>query len=96
VTVDGGQQVFSKPGPARIRIGNPARHRALVPGSGTRRGVPQAGQPGLRVVALGDYRGDASADASQWTPYGLPHVVVHRYSSFSGQLFAGHYLSLAV
>jgi len=81
---------------ARIRIGNPARHRVLVPGSETCRGVPQAGQPGLGVVAFGDDSGDAPADAGQWAPYALPHVVVHRSSSFSGQLFAGHYLSFAV
>jgi hypothetical protein len=73
-----------------------SRHRALVPGSGTRRGVPQAAQPGLGVVALGDNSGDSPADTSQRALYGLPHVVVHRSSSFSGRLFAGHYLSVAV
>lgn len=75
-----------------IRIGNPARRRVLVlPGSETCRGVPQAGHPGLGVVALGDDSGDAPGDASQWPPYALPHVVVHRSSSVSGHLFAGHH-----
>jgi hypothetical protein len=56
-----------------------------------RRGVPQAGHPGLGVVAFGDDGGDAPADAGQRTPYALRHVVVHRSSSVSGHLFAGHY-----
>jgi hypothetical protein len=51
------------------------------PGSETRRGVPQAGQPGLGVVAFGDDSGDAPADASQ---YALSHVVGHHSSSVSG------------
>jgi len=55
------------------------------------RGVPQAAHPGLGVVALGDDRGDAPADASQWTPYALRHVLVHRSSLVSGHLTAGHY-----
>ena len=72
-----------------IRIGDPARRRALVPP--TLRGVSQAGQLGLGVVELGHDRGDAPADASQWTPYALRHVVVHRSSSVSGHLIAGHH-----
>ena len=59
-------------------------------GSGMRGSVLQADQPGLGVVALGDDRGDASADASQWTRCGLLRGVVHRSSSVSGHLIAGH------
>jgi hypothetical protein len=54
-------------------------------------GVPQAGHPGLGVVAFGDDGGDTPADAGQRTPYALRHVVVHGSSSVSGHLFAGHY-----
>ena len=61
------------------------------PGSETLRGVPQAGQLGLGVVTLGDDRGDAPADASQWTRYAVRQVVVHRSSSVSGHLIAGHH-----
>ena len=74
-----------------IRIRNPDRRRALVSWSETRRGVPQAGHPSLGVVALGDDSGEAPTDASQWTPHALRHVVVHRSSSFSGHLIAGHH-----
>ena len=88
VPFDGQEIAASGPG---IRIGNPARRRALVPGSEPLRGVPQAGHPGLGVVALGDDSGDAPADASQWTLCALRHVVVHSSSSVSGHLFAGHY-----
>jgi len=55
--------------------------RSSFPRSETLRGVPQAGQPGLGVVALGDDSGDAPADTSQRTPHVLRHVVVHRSSS---------------
>jgi len=61
------------------------------PRSETLRSVQQAGHPGLGVVALGDDRGDAPANACQWTPYALRDVVVHRSSSVSGYVIAGHY-----
>jgi len=79
------------------RAGDPDRESGpasvLVPGSEMHRGVPRAGQPGLGVVALGDDSGEAPADASQGTRYALRHVVVHRSSSVSGHLFAGHFES---
>jgi hypothetical protein len=64
---------------------------ALVLGQVRVRGVPQAGQLGLGVVALGDDCGDATANARQWTPYSLRLVVAHGSSSVSGDLLAGHY-----
>jgi hypothetical protein len=56
-----------------------------------RRSVLRPDQTGLGVVALGDDSGDAPADASQWTRYALRQVVVHRFSSVSSHLLAGHY-----
>ena len=55
-----------------------------------RRGVLQASQPGLGVVALGDDSGDAPTDASQTARPALRQVVVHRSSSISSHLLAGH------
>src|ERR1700729_1998608 len=83
-------------GPGRLRLvraGGLEIRISLRPASGThparsetRRGVPQTGQPGLRIVAFGDDSGDAPGDARQWAPHALRHVVIHRSSSVSGQL----------
>src|ERR1041385_7319917 len=50
--------------------------------------VLRAGQPSLRVVALGDDSGDALPDASQRALHVLRHVAVHGSSSVCGYLFA--------
>src|ERR1043166_1747245 len=52
------------------------------------RRVLRAGQPSLRVVALGDDSGDALPDASQRALHVLRHVAVHGSSSVCGYLFA--------
>src|ERR1700729_1597454 len=83
-------------GPGRLRLvraGGLEIRISLRPASGThparsetRRGVPQTGQPGLRVIAFGDDSGDAPGDAHQLALHTLRHVVTHRSSSISGQL----------
>ena len=73
------------------QIGSSAAHRELVlPGQIHTRGIPQTGYPGLGAVALDDGSGDGPADAYQQAPYAVLPIVVHRSSSVSGHLFAGH------
>src|SRR5215472_5885725 len=69
--------------------GSCARHRGLVLQGPVRAGgVPQAGQPALSVVALGDDSGHALTDASQRALSCLCRAVVHRSSLVSSHLFA--------
>src|SRR5690348_13970780 len=74
-----------------IRIGNPVERGSQFSRSEMRWRVPQAGHTGLGVVALSDDSGDTPAEASQGALYALRHAVIHRSSSVSGHLFAGHH-----
>jgi hypothetical protein len=61
-------------------IRSPAPGPGAGPGSEKRWGAPRAAHPGRGVVALGDDNGNPPADAGQWAPCALGHVVVHHSS----------------
>ena len=70
------------------RIRSPTSTPGAGPGSEKRWGAPRAAHPGRGVIALGDDSGNPPADAGQWAPCALGHVVVHHSSSIAASNLA--------